>query len=171
VWVAPDKIACYSEVCRLIKPGGYFATYEWCVTDKYDSNNPRHVAIREGIEIGNGLPVLATPQQVVAALEKSGFEVLDHFNAQQHTHVPGQIPWYQTLAGQYTIEGFRMTFLGRTVTHLLVSSLEMLGIAPKGSTKVSQLLNQTAVDLVEGGKLEIFTPSYFVLARKKQVEA
>lgn len=65
-----------------------------------------------------------------------------------------------------TLSGFRMTRLGRVCTHFIVSLLELFRIAPKGSTKVSKLLNDTADDLVEGGALEIFTPSYFFVARK-----
>ena len=60
-----------------------------------------------------------------------------------------------------------MTPLGRCLTHCMVTTLEFLRIAPKGSVRVSALLNATAVDLVEGGEKELFTPSYFFLARKK----
>jgi len=155
-------------VARIIKKGGYFTAYEWCVTEHYDASNPQHVAIREGIEVGNGLPVLASPQEVVAALEKSGFEVIDHFNAQKDAHAgPQHTPWYATLEGEYSLEGFRMTPVGRFFTHIFVTILETIHIAPKGSVKVSKLLNDTAKDLVTGGQLEIFTPSYFFLARKK----
>ena len=164
---APDKVACYSEAFRIIKPGGYFAAYDWCVTEKFDANNKKHVATREGIEVGNGLPVLATTQECVQALEKAGFEVVDYFNAQRDAHKSKMdVPWYQSLAGEYTLTGFRMTPLGRMVTHMLVGTLEFMRIAPKGSVKVSKLLNDTAIDLVNGGKMEIFTPSFFFLARK-----
>jgi sterol 24-C-methyltransferase len=164
---APDKVACYAEAFRIIKPGGFFAAYDWCVTDKFDRNNRQHVATREGIEVGNGLPVLATTDECVQALTKAGFEVVDSFNAQQDAHKSKMdVPWYQSLAGEYTLTGFRMTPLGRMVTHGLVSTLEFMRIAPKGSVKVSKLLNDTAIDLVRGGKMEIFTPSFFFLARK-----
>ena len=164
---APDKVACYSEAFRIIKPGGYFAAYDWCVTEKFDASNKQHVATREGIEVGNGLPVLATTQECVAALQKAGFEVVDYFNAQRDAHKSKMdVPWYQSLAGEYTLTGFRMTPLGRMVTHTLVSTLEFMRIAPRGSVKVSKLLNDTAIDLVNGGKMEIFTPSFFFLARK-----
>lgn len=36
---AKEKLKCYSEIFRVIKPGGYFVGYEWCMTDKYDPNN------------------------------------------------------------------------------------------------------------------------------------
>jgi sterol 24-C-methyltransferase len=48
----------------------------------------------------------------------------------------------------------------------MVWTLELLRIAPAGSTRVSALLNATAIDLCDGGKDEIFTPSYYFLARK-----
>ena len=66
-----------------------------------------------------------------------------------------------------SLSGFRMTHVGRMCTHAMVWTLETLRIAPEGSTKVSALLNATALDLVEGGQLEIFTPSFFFLGKKK----
>ncbi|CAM9330133.1 unnamed protein product [Heterosigma akashiwo] len=163
---SPDKVQTFSEVARVLKKGGRFAGYEWVVCDNYDPSNARHVEIKEGIEVGNGLPTLATPEQVVEALEKAGFKVLEHYNANRGQHSPHQIPWYATLDGSYTLKGFRMTRLGRITTHALVSTLEFLRIAPKGSKDVSRILNATALDLVDGGKMEIFTPSYYFLAEK-----
>ena len=31
---APDRKGVYSEILRVLKPGGTFACYEWCLTDK-----------------------------------------------------------------------------------------------------------------------------------------
>ena len=165
----PGHRRCYSEVARCLKAGGLFAGYEWVVLPDrgYDGANPTHVAIKEGIEIGNGLPTLATPEKVVAALEAAGFEVLEHYDANRNVHSPVEIPWYDTLNGKFTLSGFRMTNLGRNCTHAMVTALETLRIAPKGTTHVSAMLNATALDLVEGGKQELFTPSYFFVARKK----
>ena len=47
----------YGEVFRVLKPGGFFASYEWVSTKLYDSNNPEHVRIMDEINYGNGLPV------------------------------------------------------------------------------------------------------------------
>jgi len=163
---SPDKVQCFSEVARVLKTGGLFAGYEWVVRGNFDKTNPRHVEIKEGIETGNGLPTLATPEYVVEALTKAGFEVLDHYDANRGVHSKHQIPWYATLDGSYTLKGFRMTRIGRICTHFLVNTLELLRIAPRGSSDVSRILNATAIDLVNGGKLEIFTPSYFFIARK-----
>jgi len=88
------------------------------------------------------------------------------FDLNRNVHASNEIPWYDTLNGKMSLSGFRMTYLGRLVTHSMVWLMELLRIAPAGSTRVSALLNATALDLVEGGQEEIFTPSYFYLARK-----
>lgn len=166
---SPDRKICFSGVNHCLKKGGLFVGYDWVVLPEtgYDEKDPDHVRIKEGIEVGNGLPTLATSQDVIRALEESGFEVLDSFDANKNVHSDREIPWYQTLYGSFTLSGFRMTHLGRICTHSMVSALEFLRIAPKGSVRVSSLLNATALDLVEGGRKEIFTPSFFFLARKK----
>ncbi len=166
---SPDRKICFSGINHCLKKGGLFVGYEWVVLPEtgYDEKNPDHVRVKEGIEVGNGLPTLATSQDVIRALEESGFEVLDAFDANKNVHSDREIPWYETLCGSLTVKGFRMTHIGRICTHCIVSTLEFLRIAPKGSVRVSALLNATALDLVEGGKEEIFTPSFFFLARKK----
>jgi sterol 24-C-methyltransferase len=165
---SPDKVQCFKEVARVLEPGGLFAGYDWVMLPKkFDPKNKDHVRIKEGIEVGNGLPTLPYPSAVVEALEKAGFEVIEHYDANNGVHSIHEIPWYETLNGSMTLSGFRMTYCGRCCTHMLVMLLELFRIAPRGSTQVSALLNATANDLVEAGKLEIFTPSYFFLARKK----
>lgn len=164
---SPDRVVTFGGVSRVLKQGGMFTGYDWVVTNKYDPNNKDHVRIKEGIEVGNGLPTLASPEHVIECLEKAGFEVLDHYDANNGVHDKYQIPWYETLNGKMSLSGFRMTHIGRMCTHSMVWTLELVGIAPAGSTRVSALLNATAIDLCDGGKLEIFTPSYFFIARKK----
>mmetsp|Transcript_8358 Transcript_8358/g.25947 ORF Transcript_8358/g.25947 Transcript_8358/m.25947 type:complete len:412 (-) Transcript_8358:1198-2433(-) len=165
---SPDKTRCYSEVARCLKRGGLFAGYEWVVLPErgYDPNDPECVAIKEGIEVGNGLPTLATPEKVKEALENAGFQVLEAYDANAGVHDESQIPWYDTLNGKMSLSGFRMTRIGRVCTHAMVTMLEKLRIAPKGTTHVSAMLNATALDLCVGGKKEMFTPSYFFLAKK-----
>lgn len=164
---SPDRVVTFSGVNRVLKKGGLFTGYDWVVCNNYDPNNKDHVRIKEGIEVGNGLPTLATPEHIVECLEKAGFEVIDHYDANKGVHSQYEIPWYDTLNGKMSLQGFRMTHIGRMCTHAMVWTLELLRIAPAGSTRVSALLNATAIDLCDGGKLEIFTPSYFFVARKK----
>ena len=166
---SPDRKVCFEGVNRCLKKGGMFVAYDWVVLPEkgFDASNPDHVRIKEGIEVGNGLPTLATTQEIVKALEDAGFEVVDAFDANNGVHSKREVPWYQTLYGSCTFKGFRMTRLGRICTHVLVTTLEFLRIAPLGSVRVSSLLNATALDLVEGGRKGLFTPSLCFVARKK----
>lgn len=60
-----------------------FGGYEWVVTDNYDAGNEAHVSLKEGIEVGNGLPTLATPAIIKANLEEAGFEVRSRVASQE----------------------------------------------------------------------------------------
>eukprot|EP00123_Amoebidium_parasiticum_P012894 comp21637_c0_seq1/m.30397 comp21637_c0_seq1/g.30397 ORF comp21637_c0_seq1/g.30397 comp21637_c0_seq1/m.30397 type:complete len:350 (-) comp21637_c0_seq1:564-1613(-) len=163
---APDKLKCYSEIFRVMKPGAYFASLEWAVTPKYDPNNEYHRKLKHEIEIGDALPELGTYADHTDAWKAAGFELVearDMVDNRDH-----MIPWYQTLVGQYNLQNFRHTWLGRAITHNFVTVLESTGLAPKGTVKVHSLLCTAASALAEGGRLEIFTPMYFVLVRKPE---
>jgi sterol 24-C-methyltransferase len=163
---SPDKTKSFRQVFERLKSGGKFLIYDWCITPLYDASNPEHVRIKEGIEVGNALPVLTTFGETTDAMKDAGFEVLEAWDVQAVAKDVGQVPWYATLLGSWSLRGFRMTPLGRKCTHALVQTMETLGIAPVGSIKVSALLNAAADDLVAGGLAGIFTPTYCVIARK-----
>jgi hypothetical protein len=59
----------------VLKPGQYFALDEWCLTDRFDPNNGKHLAIKAEIELGDGLPDIRTTRQCVQAMKDAGFEV------------------------------------------------------------------------------------------------
>eukprot|EP00793_Prasinoderma_coloniale_P001231 PRCOL_00005003-RA len=61
---------------------------------------------------------------------------------------------------------FKSTKLGGTITRYLVMGLEAVGLAPKGSVKVSQFLEKGADGLILGGKQGTFTPMFCYVARK-----
>ena len=53
------------------------------------------------------------------------------YDANANVHAKNEIPWYDTLNGKMSVSGFRMTYVGRLVTHSMVWTLELLRIAPK----------------------------------------
>lgn len=165
---APDRVACYSEAFRVLKPGGRFAVYEWAMTDKYNPANPSHVQVKEGIEIGNALPPILSHTEIVKAMQKAGFVVEEETDLDtQRKEFP--IPWYQSLEGGLTtLTGFRRSSIGRFCTQQFTNWGERLKVLPKGTADVSQLLNAGADALVAGGRLGIFTPLLFVVSRKPE---
>jgi len=44
--------------------------------------------------------------------------------------------------------------------------MELIGLAPKGSQQVREMLRQAQIGLVAGGEMGTFTPMYMVFARK-----
>ena len=164
---APTKVGCYGEVFRVLKPGGCFAAYEYCLTGRFDPDNPRHQQIKSDLEVGGALPDIAFPHQVDDALRQVGFELLE--NEDLAEKAGSGIPWYQPLAGsRFSFAGFRSSKAGRMATHGTLQLLEALTIVPKGTVRVSGLLNLCAMAMVASGRLGIFTPMYFVHARKPQ---
>jgi sterol 24-C-methyltransferase len=163
---APDLAACFTEAFRVLKPGALMAGYEWLMTKNYDAKNAKHVAIKQGIEQGNGIPNLRTIEECKAALRKAGFEIVDTHDRCPFPLSPQDVPWYGPLAGEYSWENIRSTKGGRYLTSFLTYFLEIVRLAPKGTYKVQDMLTKTADDLVAGGEQGIFTPAYFWLARK-----
>mmetsp|Transcript_52651 Transcript_52651/g.132429 ORF Transcript_52651/g.132429 Transcript_52651/m.132429 type:complete len:344 (-) Transcript_52651:73-1104(-) len=161
---APDKVKFYKEVFRVLKPGAYFAGFEWVVTPKYDPENAEHKRIKYGIEEGNGIADLKTAAYLMDCMKEAGFEVLED---EDHAfRCDPETPWYLPLSASYTISGFPHTKLGRTVTHGWVTVLEKLRLAPAGTIKTHEVLITAADALVDGGLTGTATPMHFILCRK-----
>jgi sterol 24-C-methyltransferase len=161
---APDRVGVYSEIFRVLKPGGRFASYEWAMTDVYDPKDATHQALKLGIERGNGLPDLEPMSKVVAALKEAGFEVVEYFDRAPAS----DIPWYYPLTSRLTPKGIFHTWLGRYVARKGLAMLEYLRIAPAGSSATLDMLQKGADALVGAAETGIFTPMYWVLCKKPE---
>ncbi|KAI9830428.1 MAG: Delta(24)-sterol C-methyltransferase [Sarea resinae] len=168
---APSLEGVYSQIYRVLKPGGVFGVYEWLMTDKYDNSNPKHREIRLGIEQGNGISNMVKISEGVAAMKAAGFELeIDEDLAER----PDASPWYYPIAGDFKYMGsiwdlftvLRMTKIGRSTVHKLVGGLETVGIAPRGTQKTADNLAWAADCLVAGAKDGLFTPMYLMVGRK-----
>ena len=171
---APSLEGIYSEIFRVLKPGGVFGVYEWLMTDAYDNDNPAHREIRLGIEQGNGISNMEKIGVALAAMKAAGFQLeLNEDLADR----PDVMPWYWPLSGDLSymqsIWDFptlvRMTHIGRGLIHKFVGALETIKLAPKGTQKTADSLALAADCLVAGGKQKLFTPMYLMVGRKPQV--
>ena len=172
---APSLEGIYSEIFRVLKPGGVFGVYEWLMTDKYDNENPRHREIRLGIEIGDGISNMEKIDVALAAMKAAGFELEHNEDLASPEREAGDFsPWYWPLSGDFkyiTTLGdiptiMRLTRLGRGLVHRFVGALETVGIAPGGSQKTADSLALAADNLVAGGREHLFTPMYLMVGRK-----
>ncbi|MCG8591738.1 MAG: methyltransferase domain-containing protein [Proteobacteria bacterium] len=162
---APDRVAVFREIQRLLRPGGEFVGYEWCVTDRFDAGNAGHRQIVADIEEGNALPPILSTGAVLESLQKAGFDIV-RSEDRAHDSAP-ETPWYHSLSGNDgSLRGLPRTPLGRKVTRAATRALEAVRLAPRGTTDVSDFLNRAADALVAGGETGIFTPMFFFHARK-----
>ena len=162
---APDKAAAYAEIFRVLRPGGVFAGYDWCMTPLYEGANPEHRELKEGIEYGNALAEIASFTEITDGLRAAGFELVEaHDRAQD---ADPQTPWYRPLEGSsLKLRSLPRTALGRKITSAALRVLEGVRAVPRGSSEVQKILNVAADSLVAAGRLGIFTPMYYHKARK-----
>eukprot|EP00657_Telonema_sp_P-1_P007375 TRINITY_DN27201_c0_g1_i1.p1 TRINITY_DN27201_c0_g1~~TRINITY_DN27201_c0_g1_i1.p1 ORF type:complete len:369 (+),score=121.75 TRINITY_DN27201_c0_g1_i1:203-1309(+) len=165
---APDRIGVYSEILRVLKPGGIFATYEWCLTDAYDKENAEHRFIKKAIEEGDGLPDMCHTSVCTAALEKSGFEVLEARDAALDGHEGGD-PWYLPLSPSWKPwqwPRFQFNPVMFTLFPYLLKGLEMMRVVPTGTSKTQVMLQQGGIGCERGGATGTFTPMWLMVGRK-----
>jgi sterol 24-C-methyltransferase len=163
---APDRKVVFAEIARALVPGGRFGGYEWVVTDKFDAADPHHRELAARICRGNGLPKMTDASDVRDALERAGFEVLALEDAAGDQGEGA--PWYAPLEGEGATPArlSRLPFM-RPVMRTALATAEKLKLVPEGTRRVSDILNDGADALVEAGRLGIFTPCLFFLARKQ----
>ncbi|CAM1511866.1 Fc.00g093790.m01.CDS01 [Cosmosporella sp. VM-42] len=169
---APSLQGVYSEILRVLKPGGVFGVYEWLMTEDYNNDNLTHRQIRLDIEQGDGIAQMFKISDGLAAMEGAGFEL--ELNEDLAASDDDPAPWYwpldsklqyaQTLGDVLTV--LRMNKWGRFVMHNVFSALETVRIAPAGTRKTAESLGKAADALVEGGKQKLFTPMYLMVGRK-----
>ena len=162
---APDKASAYGEAYRLLKPGSPFAAYEYCMTDRFDPENPLHLNLKAGIQLGGGLVEIDDPLTVDNAIQSVGFEAIETPDLAVQTGP--SVPWHQPLVGsRLSLDALRSSRIGRWLTQDTMKVLETLHIAPQGTVRVSKALNLCAASMVEADRLGIFTPMYLVYGRK-----
>jgi len=145
----------YKEAFRVVKPGGFFGSYEWISTPQFNPSNPEHMKAKILVEKGNALPPLRIKQDVINAAKTVGFEILEEYD--YATDKVNTIPWYNRLD---------MNKFARWGTHLFCVITEFLGFSPKGTVATHQILLDAADGLILGGQLETFTPMHFFLMKK-----
>ena len=163
---APDKERAFAEIFRVLKPGALFWGQEMCLTDKFDPNDNRHLAIEQDLRRGIALDDIATFGEVNHALKAAGFHVIEGKN--RDVRNGSSTPWYRYMESRRgTLRNalHRLPW-GRKALIAGTKMAEVLRLLPKGSSGVVRLLDRTADAYVAGGRAGIFTPLYCFLARK-----
>ncbi|KAF8652370.1 hypothetical protein AX16_004398 [Volvariella volvacea WC 439] len=168
---APTWEGVYGEIFKVLKPGGVFGVYEWCMTDSWDPSIPEHKELAHQIELGNGIPEMRPLRLARQALKTVGFQIEHEEDLAER---PDPVPWYYPLEGDIRkaqtfwdyLTVWRMSWSGRLISHNALWLMEMMGIVPKGTYDVSETLKVAMHALVKGGQTKLFTPMYLVVSRK-----
>lgn len=161
---AADRRAVFAEAWRVLRPGGRFAGYEWCTTASFDAARADHRQIAHAIQEGNALPPLLSTSEIDGALLAAGFVGVEARDVAGDCDP--STPWWMALNGEGGWRALPRTPWGRAWTTALVRALERVGLAPRGASAVSDLLNSAADALVAGGRAGVFTPMYRWQAEK-----
>jgi sterol 24-C-methyltransferase len=160
---APDLTEAYRDIYRVLKPGGLFATHEWCMTSQFDADRVEHRGIKRAIEIGNGIPSIGHVTDVLQAVERAGFEIMDA----EDRMASSEIPWWEPLSpSRFSLSSWRSSLKVGKAANVLMGALEVVHLIPRGASSVGRILAQGGEALVAGGKAGIFTPGFYVLAGK-----
>ncbi|MXW07233.1 MAG: methyltransferase domain-containing protein [Gammaproteobacteria bacterium] len=162
---APIKERAFAEIFNVLKPGALFWGQEMCLTNVFDPDDQEHCAIRDEIKFTLALCDLFTFEEVNRSLENVGFEIIE---AKDHELNDGSsVPWYQPMDGlTSSLRSWLRVPAGRTTLASGVRMAEVVGMFPKDSWRVIELLDRQADAYVAGGQSGIYTPLYCFLAQK-----
>lgn len=108
---------------------------------------------------------MSDASDVINALKKAGF-VIDEV---KDLATESKIAWYEPFLPNYSsVNGFGLTPIGIFIIHTWVQIMELLRIAPKGTTQTHSNLIIGAKGLTAGGLKNLFTPMLYFKARKPE---
>jgi sterol 24-C-methyltransferase len=162
---APDRVACYKEIFRVLKPGQTYACYEWCMTDKYDASNPEHQRLKKDIEEGNGLPDIINTHACLKAMKDAGFEIVMESDLSLVKNVQA---WQTPLMPSWNplTQRFQFNWLGGHITNVMIYLMELIWIAPAGTVRTQKVLQAGGFALRDAAQEGIFTTMYLMVGKK-----
>jgi sterol 24-C-methyltransferase len=168
----------YTEICRVLKPGGTFGVTEWCMTDKFDAQNEKHIDIRRRLERGNGIANMRTTEEALTDFKFAGFDV---YHVQDHALKGLQSrPWWCPLnadTSKFTDRDdwwmvFKLKPWYWNMICALVWVYNKIGYMNKTATdtfmEAVNTQGQAIHGLRDGGKEGIFTPMYHMYGTKPE---
>lgn len=169
---APDLARCYSEIARVLKPGGVFGVYEWLTTDRFNEQSREHVEVRQRLERGDGITNIVGVREGLAAMRSAGLE-LERHEDRAESGLEDKKWWYcingevgKTTCDEDWWTVFRLRQGVWTVQCMIVWMLEGLSLVERGRYEALRTQGQSVWGLRDGGRLGIFSPMYMMVGRK-----
>mmetsp|Transcript_52337 Transcript_52337/g.152135 ORF Transcript_52337/g.152135 Transcript_52337/m.152135 type:complete len:394 (+) Transcript_52337:44-1225(+) len=148
---AIDKKRLFTEIHRVLKPGGRFSYCDW-VRLKFDPENEHHQELLRQVKPLTGMVEMPFPSEVESAFKESGFEI--EFSGESSTG-GNQL---SNLVGDVDRSFSR--------AECLVKSLTCVGLAPRSLLPMWEKIREGGEALQEAVDLDLFTMSWQIIARK-----
>jgi 24-methylenesterol C-methyltransferase len=151
---SPDLAKAYSEIYRVLKPGGKFVNYEWVSTATFEESNAGHVKCIDDINYANALPEMRKHSEIGKVAKQVGFHVLEQRDLAAG---PNANEWWGVL--KTSMQKYKFN-------DILIKILSFFRIVPKNTKDVHKMLYGVLDTFIQGGELGIFSPMYMVVLQK-----
>jgi len=159
----------FSEVYKLLKPGGRLVAMEYVLLPGWDANNPEHQELMRMHLHGNGCAKTPTIAEDLAQIRGAGFEIIEHFDFMElgkKIYGDDEIPWWGDLQFNWHFHLLPAHPWIRRPLPYILNALAYVGLVPKDVVRAAELMNEGGDGLSGLGKLGVLTPQYYVGAVK-----
>jgi sterol 24-C-methyltransferase len=158
-----DRLRTFTELYRVLKPGGRIVSAQYCLLKDYDEKNEQHRDIIRRIDNTNGCYCAGnTVDSTTKAFEGAGFKIIRAFDAFEEQ---GVVPFHEVFVSK-TGGRFFGTRAGRLVTTTALQVGESLRVLPRGTVQVQEMLIGAAESFTEAGEQKLITPGYVYICTK-----
>lgn len=166
---APDRVALFAQVYRVLRPRGRFASCEWCLTERFSAADPRHRQLKRQIELSYGLPPLQTTRAVAAAFAGAGFDVIAADDLGDRVAVgSGAQPWFRQLTGHdRSFDSLLRRPWMREAATWAAAIGERLDLLEASTVATLTLLRTGTQALLAAGESGIFTPLFLLVGQRR----
>jgi sterol 24-C-methyltransferase len=173
---APDLTAVYTEIFRVIRPGGKFVVLESVLGSGYRDDDPAHRQLLQTFEELFGHTGIKKDSTAIEAMKQAGFEVEV---AEDLADRPDEIPWYYPFDGTFgTMASLSDTFFknyfsfvtrsfrSRGILYHVTGGLEKLKVLPSGAQRDAVQVMKALDALREVGQKKIITTMFLMVGKK-----
>ncbi len=160
-----DREAALRELARVLKPGALLTGVSWCLTSRFQADNPAHARLRDQLERGGLVAPIPSSDELPRLLHLAGFQLLEERDLGELG--PDDEPWYGILVPRWNnLRSVHVVPWCQAVIATSVRAMEAVGLTPRGTSNTVKLLQDMSRGVVVGGQSGLLTGVYYFLARK-----